>query len=72
MLLTIFEGSDNTMDLSMFESEGRTHANEEQSGIIRRNRRTVEPSYHTDLFDRARNIYSRGRQRFTFKASRII
>lgn len=72
MLKGLFNDNFNGSYLSLVPDLRTEQESENSSSAIIRREDTVEASAETDLFDRARVIYLRGRRRYTRKASGII
>ena len=70
MLLTIF-GTEGNARSTVMRGAGEK-VEEQPSSIIRRNHLRNGSGSQSDLFDRARTIYARGRSRSHVKASAIL
>jgi hypothetical protein len=71
MLKNLLSSTSKFADLSIFPIETIRLSEEQPSAIIRRETMTTIAA-ETDLFDRARSIYFRGRRRYPRKAAGII
>lgn len=69
MIESLLNFSDEFEDLSRSEAHD---INEDLGPVILHRKANMEERSYNDLFDRAREIYSRGRRRYTRRASGIV